>query len=105
MAEPLRVGIAGLGTVGASVIQLLDRQGAALAARSGRAVKVTAVSARDKSRDRGVDVSGMTWFDDPVALAKSADIDQLRAKDGWVLWHGIWDGIFSSEGRGDVVWP
>jgi homoserine dehydrogenase len=75
MAEPLRVGIAGLGTVGASVIRLLERQGAALAARSGRAVKVTAVSARDKSRDRGVDVSGMAWFDDPVALAKSADID------------------------------
>jgi homoserine dehydrogenase len=75
MAEPLRVGIAGLGTVGACVIRLLERQGAALAARSGRAVKVTAVSARDKSRDRGVDVSGMAWFDDPVALAKSADID------------------------------
>jgi homoserine dehydrogenase len=75
MAEPLRVGIAGLGTVGASVIRLLERQGAALAARSGRAVKVTAVSARDKSRDRGVDVSGMKWFDDPVALAKSSDID------------------------------
>ena len=75
MAEPLRVGIAGLGTVGASVIRLLERQGAALAARSGRAVKVTAVSARDKSRDRGVDVSKMVWFDDPVALAKSSDID------------------------------
>ena len=75
MAEPLRVGIAGLGTVGASVIQLLDRQNAALAARAGRGVKVVAVSARDKSRDRGVDVSGMTWFDDPVALAQSADID------------------------------
>jgi len=75
MAEPLRVGIAGLGTVGASVIRLLERQGAALAARSGRAVKVTAVSARDKSRDRGVDVSDMKWFDDPVALAKSSDID------------------------------
>ena len=75
MAEPLRVGIAGLGTVGASVIRLLERQGAALAARSGRAVKVTAVSARDKARDRGVDVSKMVWFDDPVALAKSSVID------------------------------
>ena len=75
MAEPLRVGIAGLGTVGASVIRLLERQGAALAARSGRAVKITAVSARDKSRDRGVNVSNMVWFDDPVALAKSSEID------------------------------
>lgn len=75
MAEPLRVGIAGLGTVGASVIRLLDRQAAALAASTGRAIKVTAVSARDRSRDRGVDVSAFKWFDDPVALATSPDID------------------------------
>jgi len=75
MAEPLRVGIAGLGTVGASVIRLLDRQAGALAARSGRSIKVTAVCARDRARDRGVDVSGLAWFDDPVALAQSADID------------------------------
>ncbi len=75
MAEPLRVGIAGLGTVGASVIRLLDRQAGALAARSGRSIKVTAVCARDRTRDRGVDVSGLAWFDDPVALAQSADID------------------------------
>ena len=75
MAEPLRVGIAGLGTVGASVIRLLERQAGALAARSGRSIKVTGVSARDRSRDRGVDVAGLAWFDDPVALAKSADID------------------------------
>ena len=75
MAEPLRVGIAGLGTVGASVIRLLDRQSAALAARSGRSIKVTAVSARDRTRERGVDVAGLVWFDNPVDLAKSHDID------------------------------
>ncbi len=75
MAEPLRVGIAGLGTVGASVIRLLERQAGALAARSGRSIKVTSVCARDRTRDRGVDVSGLAWFDDPVALAQSADID------------------------------
>src|SRR6476661_4812332 len=75
MAEPLRVGIAGLGTVGTSVIRLLERQAGALAARSGRSIRVTGVSARDRSRERGVDVSGLAWFDDPVALAKSGDID------------------------------
>ncbi len=75
MAEPLRVGIAGLGTVGASVIRLLERQASALAARAGRGVRVTAVSARDKVRDRGVNLAGIAWFDDPVALANSPDID------------------------------
>src|SRR5215203_3403749 len=56
MADELRVGVAGLGTVGASVVRILDRQANALAGRGGRPVRVTAVSARDRIRDRGVDV-------------------------------------------------
>ncbi|MDB5507641.1 MAG: Homoserine dehydrogenase [Hyphomicrobiales bacterium] len=75
MSQALRVGIAGLGTVGASVIRLLDRQSQALAARSGRSITVTGVSARDRSRERGVDVAGIDWFDDPVSLARSDKID------------------------------
>ena len=75
MTNSLRVGIAGLGTVGSSVIRLLDRQDRALQARTGRKIVVTAVSARDKSRDRGVDLSGARWFDDPVELAASNEID------------------------------
>ena len=75
MSQSLRVGIAGLGNVGASVIRLLDRQSAALASRTGRSIKVTAVCARERGRERGIDVSGFTWFDDPVALARSPDID------------------------------
>ena len=75
MSSPLRVGIAGLGTVGASVIKLLERQSAALASRTGRAIVVTGVSAREKSRERGVDLGAMKWFDDPADLAVSSDID------------------------------
>jgi len=75
MTTSLRVGIAGLGTVGASVIRLLDRQSEALAARTGRRITVAGVSARDPSRERGVDLSDATWFNDPEALARSPDID------------------------------
>src|SRR3954465_10628072 len=75
MSHPLRVGIAGLGTVGASVIRLLERQSGDLESRTGRAIRVSGVCARDRSRDRGVDLSGARWFDDPVALARSPDID------------------------------
>ncbi|CAM5195979.1 homoserine dehydrogenase [Bosea thiooxidans] len=74
-SQPLRIGLAGLGTVGASVLKILQRQENALAARCGRAIRVVAVSARDRKRDRGVDLGGLTWFDDPVALAKSDDVD------------------------------
>ncbi|WP_298965352.1 homoserine dehydrogenase [uncultured Methylobacterium sp.] len=74
MTQELRLGIAGLGTVGASVIRMIARRGEALS-RTGRTVRVVAVSARDRSRDRGLDLSGVTWFDDPVALARSGEVD------------------------------
>ena len=75
MTRPLRVGIAGLGTVGASVIRILDRQNEAVAQRGGRPVQVEAVSARDRSKDRGVDLSRFAWFENPVDLARSAEVD------------------------------
>lgn len=75
MLSPLRVGIAGLGTVGAAVIKLLDRQAEALASRIGRKIAVTGVSARDPGKERGIDLGRFVWFDDPAALAKSEDID------------------------------
>jgi len=75
MSEALRVGIAGLGTVGASVARVLAEKAAELTRQCGRPIAVAGVSARDRSRDRGVDLSGATWFDDPAELAKSDGID------------------------------
>ena len=71
----LRLGIAGLGTVGAGVVALLQANGDLVAARSGRKVAVTAVSARDPGRDRGIDLSGVAWCDDPRDLAVRDDVD------------------------------
>jgi homoserine dehydrogenase len=75
MHEPLRLGIAGLGTVGASVLRLLESQGPAFASRLGRPVQVAGVSARDRARARGIDLRGIPWHDDPVGLARSNAID------------------------------
>ena len=75
MTAPLRLGIAGLGTVGAGVVQLLGQEAARIALRAGREITITAVSARDQGRDRGVDVSAFGWEVDPVALAARADVD------------------------------
>lgn len=72
---PLRLGIAGLGTVGTGVIKIVQSKANLLAARTGRAVVVTAVSARSRAKDRGVDLSGYAWEDDPVALAQRDDVD------------------------------
>ena len=74
---PLRLGIAGLGTVGGGVVRLVQQHGDLLAARCGRPIQVAAVSARDRNRDRSLDLSAFTWYDDPVAMAGSDEIDVL----------------------------
>lgn len=75
MTEPLRLGIAGLGTVGVGVVRIVQNQADLLAARCGRPVVITAVSARSKAKNRDIDLSDYAWEDDPVALAKRADVD------------------------------
>ena len=70
MSDVLRLGVAGIGTVGASLLRLIERHGNELAVRADRPISVVAVSARDRNKDRGVDLSGTTWFDDPVAMAR-----------------------------------
>ncbi|MEO8684015.1 MAG: homoserine dehydrogenase [Devosia sp.] len=74
-AAPLRIGVAGLGNVGATLVRILQKDGAELTKKLGRPLVVTAVAARSRSRDRGIDISQLDWFDDPVALAKSDGID------------------------------
>lgn len=75
MTEPLRIGLAGLGTVGAGVARLLAANAGLIAARAGRELRLVAVSARDRAKDRGVDLGGLVWEEDPVALARRADVD------------------------------
>ena len=75
MPEPLRIGLAGLGTVGAGVVRIIQTHGETIAARAGRAVEIAAISARSRHRDRGLDLSAYAWEDDPVALARRADLD------------------------------
>ena len=71
----LKLGIAGLGTVGSGVIKMLNKNATLLSARAGRQIIVSAVSARSRSKERGIDLSGINWEDDPVALAKRDDVD------------------------------
>ncbi|HEY7808235.1 MAG TPA: homoserine dehydrogenase [Croceibacterium sp.] len=75
MAEPLRIALAGLGTVGAGLVRLVETNGALIERRAGRPVRIAAVSARDRSKDRGVDLSPYIWEDDMTALSARADVD------------------------------
>jgi homoserine dehydrogenase len=75
MTEPLRVAIAGLGTVGAGVIRLLDTNRALITRRAGRPIEIVAVSARDRTKDRGVDLSRFDWVDDTASLAADPRAD------------------------------
>jgi homoserine dehydrogenase len=75
MVAPLKIGLAGLGTVGVSVIRLLERQREALEARCGRRIEIAAVSARSQTKDRGLDIAGFRWVKDPLALALDEEIE------------------------------
>ncbi len=75
MAQPLRVGVAGLGTVGAALVAQVMQQREALAVRCGRRIEIVAVSARAKGKARGISLKKMEWFSDPVALACANGID------------------------------
>jgi len=75
MKTPLRIGIAGLGTVGAGVVKLLAEHGRLLSLRGGRPLRLVAVSARSKAKKRDIDLSGVRWERDPMALATAGDID------------------------------
>ncbi|WP_448586194.1 homoserine dehydrogenase [Thermaurantiacus sp.] len=75
MPSPLRIGLAGLGTVGAGVVRLLDQNASLIASRAGRPIAVVAVSARDRARERGIDLSRFGWEDDASALPAREDVD------------------------------
>ena len=75
MAEPFKIAIAGLGTVGVGTLRLFESQRELLEARCQRPLIVTAVSARDRSIDRQINLDGYAWFDDAVGLAAESDAD------------------------------
>jgi homoserine dehydrogenase len=77
MAEPLKVGLAGLGTVGSAVVRLLDEGRDKLIARCGRPIEVVALSARSRGKKRDFNVKKFRWFGDPVVLARDPSIDVL----------------------------
>ncbi len=75
MNEPLRIGIAGLGTVGAGVVKILQRNASMIAARAGREIRVVAVSARDRDRDRGFDIHGIRWYENAIEMTTYPAVD------------------------------
>ncbi|MBQ67165.1 MAG: homoserine dehydrogenase [Marinovum sp.] len=75
MTHPLRLGIAGLGTVGIGVVKIIRQKASLLEQRTGRPITISAISARSRDKDRGVPLEGYAWESDPVALAQRDDVD------------------------------
>ncbi len=74
-AAPIRLGLAGLGTVGIGVVRIVQTHADLITARTGRAIEITAISARDRSKNRDADLSAYAWEADPAALARRDDVD------------------------------
>ena len=98
----LRIGVAGLGTVGVGVLRLLTDKQAEISARTGGALRVTAVSARDASRDRGVDLSALAFEADAAALAVRDDVDVLVEVIGGTSGAGA-DAVMAALRAGKAV--
>lgn len=77
MGSAFRIGIAGLGTVGAGVIKLLNENAEIIALRAGRSIEIAAVSAQSKGHDRGVDLSSYVWVDKTEDLANFDGLDAV----------------------------
>ena len=75
MNESLKIAVAGLGTVGAETLRLIQEHGDLISARCGRPIVVSAVAARDRSKPRPIDISGLRWFDDAAAMAADSEVD------------------------------
>lgn len=87
MAESFKISIAGLGTVGTGVVEIIQKNQDLLAARCGRAIEIVSVSAADQSKDRGVDLSSYTWANSIDELAKGADcvVELVGGSEGFAL--------------------
>ena len=75
MTKPLRLGIAGLGTVGIGVIKIIQNKKSLLEERTGRKILISAITAKSKTKKRGLDLSSYHWEKDPISLANRDDID------------------------------
>jgi homoserine dehydrogenase len=86
LSAPLHIAVAGLGTVGGGLVRLIERQADILARRSGRPIRIAAVSARSRGRNRGVDLSPYAWYDDPVRMAREVAaevvVELIGGEDG-----------------------
>ena len=75
MTKPLRIALAGLGTVGTGVIRLINENGSMIAEKAGRPIEITAVSAQNRNRDRGVDLTPYIWAESLEALVDNENVD------------------------------
>ena len=75
MTSPLKIGVAGLGTVGSALVEILQNRHDLLESRAGRPIKLVSVSAKHKNKKRDLDISNYVWYDDPVELSQAEDIE------------------------------
>ncbi len=75
MSKPLKIGIAGLGTIGGGTFKLLTEQAEIIEHRSGRAVRLVAVADPDASRMKEAEKTGIRCYADALPMAADDDVD------------------------------
>ena len=73
----VRVGVLGCGTVGASLVALVERQNATIHARTGLSIEISRIAVRDLSRSRPINVENAVFTSDAMAVATDPSIDVI----------------------------
>ena len=75
MKKTFKVAVFGLGTVGSSFIQLLEREKNTLHAKTGKEISITAIHANDKNKERAFHKDSYQWIDDVENFIENTDVD------------------------------
>ncbi|MBI1301957.1 MAG: homoserine dehydrogenase [Alphaproteobacteria bacterium] len=75
MSNTFRIAIAGLGTVGGGLVELLQKNSDVIQKRVGKKIEIVAVSGKNKKKKRKVSISDYEWVDNPLDFATRDDVD------------------------------
>jgi len=71
------IGIVGLGTVGTATIKLIETELESINRKSGKKIIIKAISSKNYSKKRDIDLTKYEWEDNPEKLAIRDDIDAI----------------------------
>ena len=71
----LKISIAGLGTVGSSLIELIESNKDRIQNRINKKIIISGICAKNKNKKRNFSIDKYQWFDDPINMINETNPD------------------------------